>query len=89
MKQLHVKNHFVPESYLKRWENIDNKIWVYRTLVSNKKVPLWKDYSASAIAYQKHLYTQIIAGNESDELETWFDRNIESPANKVLDRALE
>lgn len=85
-KQLHVKNHFVPECYLKRWVNSDHKVFVYRTLVNHSNVPVWKGYSVSAIAYQKHLYTQIISGYESDEFESWLDQEFESPANEVLSK---
>ena len=85
-KQLHVKNHYVPECYLKRWVNSDEKVFVYRTLVNHPNVPIWKDYSVSAIAYQKHLYTQVISGGESDELELWLDREFESPANEALNK---
>jgi hypothetical protein len=87
MNQLHAKNHFVPESYLKRWANLEAKVFVYRTLVEHSNVSIWKAHSVSAIAYQKHLYTQLISGRESDELETWLDREFESPANRVLDEA--
>jgi hypothetical protein len=60
---------------------------VYRTLVNHSNVPIWKSHSVSAIAYQKHLYTQIISGQESDELESWLDREFESPANVALNKA--
>lgn len=85
-KQLHIKNHFVPECYLKRWVNTENRVFVYRTLVNHSNVPIWKDYSVSAIAYQKHLYTQIISGCESDELESWLADEFESPANEALNK---
>ena len=85
-KQLHVKNHFVPQSYLKKWED-NKKVFVYRTLVSNEKIPLWKKYSTSAIAYQKHLYTQVFSGQETDAIEIWFDREFESPASEVIEKA--
>ena len=71
---------------LKRWVNSENKVFVYRTLVNHSNVPIWKDYSVSAIAYQKHLYTQIISGRESDELESWLDQEFESPANEALSK---
>ena len=86
-KQLTIKNHFVPQSYLKRWEDTEQKISVYKTLVSHSTAPNWKKYSAAAIAYHKNLYTQVLNGNESDELEKWFDREFEAPANSVLDKA--
>lgn len=87
MSQLHVKNHFVPQSYLKRWENPSHKVYVYKTLVSHTNVAIWKPYSASAIAFHKHLYTQVLNGEESDELENWFSEEFESPANEVIDKA--
>jgi hypothetical protein len=86
-KQLTIKNHFVPQSYLKRWEDAEQKVSVYKTLVSHFTVPNWKKYSVAAIAYHKHLYTQVLNGNESDELEKWFNREFEAPANCVLDKA--
>lgn len=86
--QLHVKNHFVPQFYLKRWENTSRKIQVYKTLVSNSRAPIWKPYSVSAIAYHKHLYTQVLNGAESDEVENWFCEEFESPANDVIDKAI-
>ncbi|WP_445357040.1 DUF4238 domain-containing protein [Microbulbifer sp. ANSA002] len=85
-KQLHIKNHFVPQCYLKRWEE-DKKIYVYRTLVSNENVPLWNRYSTSAIAYHRHLYTQVLSGKETDAMEVWFDQEFESPANEVIEKA--
>ena len=88
MNQLRVKNHFVPECYLKRWINSNNKIWVYKTLVSYKAVPAWRNYSPAAIAYHKHLYTRIISGSETDEIEKWLDNEFESPANEVLEKVV-
>lgn len=84
--QLHVRNHFVPQSYLKRWENSSNKVFVYKTLVAHERIPFWKGYSVSAIAFHKHLYTQILDGKESDELEIWFDRKFESPSSEVINK---
>jgi len=88
MADLHIKNHFVPECYLKRWEDSDKKLCVYRTLVSHKNVLIWKKSSVSAVAYHIHLYTQMISGDESDELEKWLDKEYESPANIVLQKAV-
>ncbi len=87
MSELHVNNHYVPKCYLKRWENSNKKVYVYRILVNHSNVPIWRPHSVSAIAYQKHLYTQVIAGCESDEIETWLDREFESPANTILEMA--
>jgi len=88
MSELHIKNHFVPECYLKRWKDSDNKICVYRILVNHSNVPIWKRYSVSSIAYHKHLYTQMVSGTESDALEKWLDKEYEFPANDVLEKAV-
>jgi hypothetical protein len=37
--------------------------------------------------YHKHLYTRIISGVESDEIERWFDREFEAPAEDALRKA--
>lgn len=87
-KQFRINHHFVPECYLKRWQNYKKKIFTYRVLVSHNKVPVWRNYSVSSIAYQKHLYTHVVSGCESDELEIWFDREFESNANMAIEKAV-
>lgn len=88
MSEFHIKNHFVPECYLKRWEGQDKKVQVYRILVSHPNQRTWIRNSPASIAYQKHLYTQVIAGSESDEIERWLDKEYESPAECVLEKAV-
>ena len=84
MSQLTIKNHFVPQTYLRAWENSAQKVYVYRSLVSHQRIPLWKPHSVSAIAYHKHLYTLVLNGKESDEIENWFCNEFESPATPVI-----
>lgn len=88
MKQTHVKNHFVPEVYLKNWANTDGKLEVYKLLVPHKNVKLWKPHSPSAIGWQKHLYTRVIAGEENDEIEDWFNSEYEAPAESAIKKAI-
>jgi hypothetical protein len=88
MTELHIKNHFVPQCYLKRWEDSNHQVCVYRKLVNHKTVPAWKKYYVAAIAYHKHLYTHMVSGKESDEIEKWFNSKYETPANDVLDKVL-
>lgn len=88
MKQQHIKNHFVPKFYLKNWVNESHKIDVYRTLVQHENVYLWKSYYPSEIACQDHLYTKTIDGKESDELESWFDKEFESPAKSIIKKVI-
>lgn len=87
-KQFSRDNHYVPRSYLKRWEADDGRVWTYRILVSNSNVPKWKAYSTKGIAYHSHLYTRIVRGEETDDIERWLDSEYETPAEQVIEKIL-
>lgn len=59
---------------------------LHSLLVPHQRVPLWKRHSLRGIAFQQHLYTQLIAGEESDSLERWLDVEFEAPAKTALGR---
>ena len=84
----HTKNHYIPQLYLRGWESSSNKVWTFRTLVSNEKVPLWKQSSIKGIAYYNHLYTRLAIGVKSDDIEKWFDSEFESPAASSIEKVL-
>jgi hypothetical protein len=79
--------HYVPCTYLKRWASSDGRIWTYRTLVSSPHVPLWKAHGPKGVAYHRHLYTRVMAGQETDTFEQWLDAEIETPAAEALEKA--
>lgn len=81
-------NHYLSQSYLKQWEFCDGKIWVYRTLVSNDHVPLWKPAHIKGTAFYTHLYSLLNNGNVSDQFENWFNTQFESPGLKILQKVL-
>lgn len=81
-------NHYVPDSYLKRWADSNGKVWCYRLLVPHEKVEQWKPHSPKSIAFHRHLYTRVAASGETDEFERWFSREFESPAGKALQKAV-
>jgi len=82
------ENHYVSCGYLKRWAaSSAGRVWTYRTLVPHDKVPLWKLSSPRGVAYHSHLYTKIVAGEESDEIERWFASEFEAPAEDSLKKA--
>ena len=81
------KNHYVPELYLKRFQEDSGRICVYRLLVPHPRVPVWKRSTAGGVGYYRHLYTRLVAGVESDEIEEWFNRDFESPAEEALHKA--
>lgn len=82
------KNHFVSQGYLRNWCGSANQLWAYRTLVSNDNVKVWKTVSPKAVAYHLHLYSRLNDQELDDEVEQWFDKEFESPAQGSINRAL-
>lgn len=80
-------SHFVPKLYQKNFA-VDGYIHAYRTLVSHERVPSWKRIHISAIGYREHLYTRLLGGQESDEIERWLNVEFESPAEEPLRKAV-
>jgi hypothetical protein len=82
-------NHYISCFYLERWALSNGRLWAYRTLVSHKNVDLWKPASVKGVGWHAHLYTRLIKGAESDEVELWLDREFESPAAEPFRKAVE
>jgi hypothetical protein len=80
-------NHYVARLYLKRFSRDPGRVFTYRLLVPHNRVPLWKRDSIKGVAYHQYLYTRITSGIESDEIETWLDREFEAPAEEPLRKA--
>lgn len=87
MQQLHKDNHYVPQVYLRQWAT-NGLVPTYNLLVPHQRTPLWKHHSLKGIAFHKHLYTQMMGGVESDDLERWLDCEFEAPAERALTRAV-
>jgi len=85
---MHIRNHYVPQMYLRNWSDDGKTIMVYRTLVSRQDIDWWSRKSIDSIGYIQHLYTQRIAAEETDEFELWLDQEIESPAKDVIDKLI-
>jgi hypothetical protein len=83
----HRDNHYVPCLYLKRFLGEDGRVATYPILVADSRVPDWKRKSTKGIAYRAHLYTRMVSGEESDEVETWLKREFEDPAEDALGKA--
>jgi len=81
-------NHFVPCFYLKNFSADGLKVQTYQTLVPHDEVPTWKLRSVRGIGYHSHLYTRLIAGEETDEIEKWLEHDFETPAAEVIKLAL-
>jgi hypothetical protein len=86
--QLTRANHYVPQCYLKRWANSSGKIWTSRLLVPDERVPVWKQCSIRGVAHHQNLYTRLVEGQESDDVEQWLNEEFESPAQVSIDRAV-
>jgi hypothetical protein len=83
----HRHNHYVPCLYLKRFAASPERVFTYRILVSHSHIPEWKLSSIRGVAYRAHLYTRIASGVETDEIETWLEREFETPAEEALMKA--
>jgi hypothetical protein len=85
---MHRDNHYVSRGYLKRWTSDGSKLWAYRVLVSDERVPQWREVSTRGIAYHEHLYTKIAAWGESDEVERWLESEFETPAEQAIEKVI-
>lgn len=81
-------NHFIPQMYLKSFATASGKVSEYRTLVSHESVPMWKSVSVAGTGYEKHLYTRIVRGEQSDDIEQWLSSDFEAPAKESLEKVL-
>lgn len=88
MDNLKKDNHYVSQFYLKNFSFNGKEVYVYRTLVSHEKVPVWNKQSIKSIGKQPHLYTQIVHGEESDEIEDYFERKYETPVQEAYYKAI-
>lgn len=79
-------NHYVPCMALKRFADTSGKIWRYRIFVSHHKVEPWRQSNIRGVAFQKDLYTRVAFGTETDEIERWFNRSFEIPAEESLEK---
>jgi|SRR3954447_20112125 hypothetical protein len=76
----HRDNHYVPRLYLKHFLDSHGCIPTYRILVAHQRQHEWTFSSTKGVAWHAHLYTRIVSGGESDEVELWFKREFEDPA---------
>jgi len=86
VEQFTRNNHYIPQLYLRSWSIDTKKLWQYRLLVSNENVPLWKNTSIKEVGYHTDLYSGILNGKETDEIERFFQKEIEEPVRPVLDK---
>ncbi len=82
-----IEHHYVPCVYLKNFADANGQVSAYRLLVAHPNVREWQSLSPRGIAYRAHLYTRMVSGAESDEIEDWFGREFEGPAEEAIDRA--
>lgn len=81
-------NHFVPQFYLKHFASVTGVVERYRILVAKDSVQPWKSSHVAGTAYQQNLYTRIVGGEESDDIEVWLNKEFEYPAVPALKRAV-
>ncbi len=81
-------SHYVPENYLNNWCDSNNKLLRYSLLVPHENYPIWKSSTPNGICKHRHLYTSLIDGKESDNIERWFDAHFETPAAEPIKKAV-
>ncbi|MGX7071649.1 DUF4238 domain-containing protein [Helcococcus kunzii] len=80
-------NHYVPQFYLKNWSKDNKNIFVYKTIVPDKRVPIWNLQSIKKTATMRDLYTFYDGLEESDYFEKTFG-GIESDVKNIIDDIL-
>lgn len=81
------KHHYVACSYLKRFAVSPGRVLTYRLLAMHPRCPLWQERAIKGVGYHAHLYTRMVAGVESDEIEKWLSAEFETPAEDALRKA--
>src|SRR4029077_50853 len=61
----------------------------YQTLVPKPQVRNWKRDHVRGIGYQTHLYTRVVLGAETADIERWLDRESDTPAAAPIRKAVE
>lgn len=74
--------------YLKAWSQ-GSKIWSYPLVVSDSRVPVWRKESIKNTAFRRDIYIRSDGNNELDDIERFFDKEIESPATIPLRKAID
>jgi len=64
------------------------QVHAYRTLVSHRNVPSWTLRSVRGSAYQRDLYTAVLDGRETDDIERWFADEFEGLGLDASDRLI-
>ena len=80
------ENHYVAQFQLKRWAPDEQRIWVYRTIVTHDAYPQWRQHSVKGIAKLRDLYSSAVGGDEKDEMERWLSDSIDAPSASVLSK---
>jgi hypothetical protein len=82
-------NHYVPQLYLRNFASERGEVCAYRILVSHSTIPAWRPVNIAGTGYEKNLYTRIVRGEETDDMEQWLNREFESPAKESLQKVIE
>ena len=84
MTEVTRNNHFVPQFYLRQWSGDGRRVWSYRLLVENDRVPLWSHASIERLAMRRDLYTSVVSGAEMDDFERRLKTDFEDPVVPVF-----
>lgn len=51
-------------------------------------MPLWERASIIGIAKHQNLYTRIVSGQDTDEVEHWLNEEFETPAQVSIEKTI-
>lgn len=85
---LRAENHYIPKMLMAPWLDSAGRIWVYRLLVPDNRVPHWSQHSTTGTGKLRNLYATHGKGVKSDILEKWFNEHVEQPALDPLRKAV-
>ena len=80
-------NHALSRAYLKGWSIDGTKIFVYSLLVPREDYQLFKQESIIHVASYNKMFIRIENGEEFDDIEEYFEHEIETPSSPVLAKA--
>lgn len=86
MEQITSDNHYVPRAYLARWSTDGETVWEHKLVVPHESYPIWRRAPLREAGARRHFYDAQIPGLLRDHFESWFQRDVETPAYASLRR---
>mgnify|MGYP004464070521 CR=1 FL=1 len=87
-KNLSRNNHYLSQMYLEAWKNKNGQVELYELLVPNDNAPQWKSKPIKSVGSFDSIFVRLKSGEETDDIEKWFNEKYETPAKTALSHAI-